>query len=46
MSERIAGAISRLFLPMVDNILDLHSFGRPWTVHCRSSHTPLLMSTR
>ncbi|MER9533867.1 succinylglutamate desuccinylase/aspartoacylase family protein [Mesorhizobium sp. M0309] len=30
VSERIADAISRLLLPMVDNVLDLHSFGPTW----------------
>ncbi|MER8996077.1 succinylglutamate desuccinylase/aspartoacylase family protein [Mesorhizobium sp. M0678] len=30
VSERIADAISRRLLPMVDNILDLHSFGPKW----------------
>lgn len=30
VSERIADAISRLLLPLVDNILDLHSFGPRW----------------
>ncbi|RWF80315.1 MAG: succinylglutamate desuccinylase/aspartoacylase family protein [Mesorhizobium sp.] len=30
VSERIADAISRLLLPMVDTIFDLHSFGPTW----------------
>ncbi|ESX81682.1 peptidase M14 [Mesorhizobium sp. LSHC412B00] len=30
VSERIADAISSLLLPIVDNILDLHSFGPKW----------------
>ncbi|MER8703835.1 succinylglutamate desuccinylase/aspartoacylase family protein [Mesorhizobium sp. M1273] len=30
VSERIADAISRLLLPMVDTVLDLHSFGPTW----------------